>query len=136
MAGCWCFALLARSESSAETDPRATALRGLIPVYAMLIGGLAFIGTIELDPPQPTLLLAPAAPLVLWIFAFGPLAKLPGWKAATLQAAAVLVPLAILLAWIALADSGSEWGVIELQRHREAYASRSPARQEPRPPDL
>jgi hypothetical protein len=91
------------SKAAQSADPgRATASRGLIPIFAALIGGLAFTGTVEPQPPLPIILLAPAAPLALWLFAGGPLAKLQGWKAAALQVAVVLVPLTLALAVIAI----------------------------------
>ena len=51
----------------------------------------------------------PAAPLALWLFAAGPLARLKGWPAIAAQAAVVLVPLVILIAWMALAGETDEW---------------------------
>jgi hypothetical protein len=70
----------------------------LIPAFAALIGGLAFIGTIEPQEPLPIILLPPAAQLVLWLFAAGPLAKVQGWQATMLQFVAVALPLGIALA--------------------------------------
>jgi hypothetical protein len=81
---------------------RESYARGLVPIFSVLVGGLAFVGTIEPQKPLPIILLAPAAPLALWLFAAGPLAKLPGWISAVLQIAAVLLPLVIALAVIAL----------------------------------
>jgi len=83
---------------SAEADN----LRALVPAYAAIVGGWAFVGCI--DPPQSIwgLLLAPAAPLALWCFARGPLAKLTGFGAIAAQAGAVAAILGIA-AWLALA---------------------------------
>jgi hypothetical protein len=47
-------------------------------------------------------MLAPLAPLALWLCAYGPLARLAGLKAAAVQIAVVLLPLAILVAWTLL----------------------------------
>jgi hypothetical protein len=113
LAGCLVATLLTRSVSegpiptrsvSEESSllPLATALRGLIPVYAVLVGGLAFVGTIEPAPPLWPIMLAPAAPLMLWLFAASPLARLKGWPAVATQTAAVLVPLILLIVWVAL----------------------------------
>jgi len=88
--------------NSSFGDSPAHSHRGVIPVFVILIGGLAFVGTIEPQPPLPIILLAPAAPLALWLFAAGPLAKLQGWKAATFQIAAVLLPLIVAFAVIAI----------------------------------
>jgi hypothetical protein len=49
------------------STPRAA--RGLVPVFAVLAGGLAYVGTIEPEVPQPLLLLVPAAPLAWWLLA-------------------------------------------------------------------
>ena len=98
--GCAAAALLTLTKSSEAS--RASASRSLVPIFAVLIGGLAFIGTIEPQKPLPIILLAPAAPLVLWLFAAGPLAKLQGWKSAVLQVAAVLLPLIVALAWLVI----------------------------------
>jgi hypothetical protein len=78
------------------------ALRGLNPVYAVLVGGIAFSGSIEPEPAIYSILFAPLAPLMLWLCAYGPLARLAGRKAVAVQIAVVLVPLAILLAWTLL----------------------------------
>lgn len=129
LAGCWAFTLLPapaslnpgpqaglgrrvgaaakRGNSPVET-PSAGIARGLIPGFAVLIGGLAYIGTITPTTPLPIILLAPLTPLALWLFAAGPLAKLHGWKSAAVQAA-VIVPLVLMLAWVALRDSHEEW---------------------------
>jgi len=82
----------------------------LIPLFALLAGGSAFAGAIELPEPRWLLLVAPAAPLMLWLFAGGPLARLPGKTAITAQLAAVLiVPLALVL-WLWLQSKPDEWG--------------------------
>ncbi|MEX0717217.1 MAG: hypothetical protein WD066_11545 [Planctomycetaceae bacterium] len=54
---------------------RATAmeLRGLVPAFATIVGGMAFAGCIEPTEPLFALLLIPAAPLALWFLAWGPL---------------------------------------------------------------
>jgi hypothetical protein len=81
---------------------RGPALQGLTPVYAVLVGGIAFTGCIEPEVPIYSIMLAPLAPLVLWLCAYGPLSRLTGLKAAAVQIAVVLVPLAILAAWTLL----------------------------------
>jgi hypothetical protein len=96
LGGCSIAACLPRrGENSSESQ--ASASRSLIPAFAVLIGGLAFLGAIEPQEPLPLLLLAPAAPAALWLFAAGPLARIQGWPAILLQAAAVAVVLAIAL---------------------------------------
>jgi hypothetical protein len=81
---------------------RANYARGMIPIFSVLIGGLAFVGTIEPQKPLPIILLAPAAPLGLWLFAAGSLAKFQGWKAVALQSAAVALPLVFALVWLVI----------------------------------
>ena len=69
--------------------------RGLVPVFTILVGGSAFVGTIQPAPPLTGMLLAPAAPLALWICVRGPLARLRGAGASAAQTIAVLITLAI-----------------------------------------
>lgn len=89
---------------------RVLAIRGLLPVFAVLVGGMAFVGTIEPTMPMPIFLVAPAAPLMLWLFAAGPLGRLQGISAGTAQTIAVLVPLIIALVIVALGNGEEEWG--------------------------
>lgn len=103
LAGCALANSIPRKDIERDEAARALASRSLIPLFAVLFGGLAFVGAIEPDPPLPILLIAPAAPLTLWIFAAGPLAKLQGWKSLTFQATTVLLPLGIALAIVVLA---------------------------------
>lgn len=55
-------------------NPQSTS-RGLIPGYAVLLGGLAYVGCVEPVPPLPALLLIPAAPLALWLLAVARIEK-------------------------------------------------------------
>jgi hypothetical protein len=116
LCGCWLASLLSaltRNVSANDTGIRSQCIRGLIPVYAVLVGGLAFVGTIEPTPPMTIFLLAPAAPLMLWLFSAGPLGRLRGLPAAAAQIAAVLIPLAIALAIVVIGHGGlggeEEW---------------------------
>jgi hypothetical protein len=72
---------LAGSVLAGGLGPSGIATRGVIPVYAVLVGGTAYLGCIEPQPPLPALLIAPAV-----------------------YAAAVLVPLAIAWAWLELSN--------------------------------
>ena len=102
LGGCSIAACSPRGESESAESSRAAASRSLIPIFAVLIGGLAYVGTIDpLKGAVPVILLAPVAPLVLWLFAAGPLAKLQGWQAAILQICAIALPLGIALAVVA-----------------------------------
>ncbi len=112
LGGCWLLSLLAnltRGVSEESAARLAVAIRGLIPVFAVLVGGVAFVGTIEPAPPMTIILLAPAAPLMLWLFSAGPLARLTGWPSVAARTGTVIVPLMILIAWIALASEKGEW---------------------------
>jgi hypothetical protein len=131
LAGCWGFtylptrALLSpgpqagrerRVDAAAKQGvaplnvPSAGIARGLIPGFAVLVGGLAYVGTITPTTPLPIILFAPPALLGLWLFAAGPLASLKGWKAATAQAAVVFIPLGLAVVWVALVGGEDEWG--------------------------
>ena len=71
-----------------------SAARNVALPYAILIGGTAFIGHINPVPPMRGLLWAPAAPLLLWLTVFGPLARLGGWKASAVRLGLVMIALA------------------------------------------
>ena len=77
-------------------------LRGLIPVYCVLIGGCAFVGFVEPEPPQIGILVIPAAPLALWACVIGPLAKTSGWRAVAIQATMVLTPIIVGIVWVVM----------------------------------
>lgn len=95
LAGCWASSLW-RAEAGMP--------RGLIPVFVALVAGLAFVGCIEPQPPRVGMLLAPAAPLALWACAWGPLARLQGRTALAVQVVTVLMPLAVAIVWVVIAD--------------------------------
>lgn len=107
--GCWAAAWLFQwNDKSAERWPLLTM--AIIPVYAILAGGSAFVAAIDIPPTKNQLLLAPAAPLALWIFAAGPLAKLEGVAAIAAQSIAVLlVPAILLVSSLWQAESNDEW---------------------------
>jgi len=63
-AGSLAGALLGQSGNS---SPAVSAIRAAIPLYAALLGGTAFIATIEPEKPLFRLLLPPLAPVVVWI---------------------------------------------------------------------
>jgi hypothetical protein len=69
----------------------SASARGLIPVFAVLLGGLAYVGCIDPQPPKIALLAIPASPLALWLCATGPLARLRGISAAFAQSSVVLL---------------------------------------------
>jgi hypothetical protein len=96
LAGCFGASLLA------VTDKCPLVARGVIPVFVLLVGSLAYVGTIEPSPPIPILLVAPAAPLMLWLFAAGPMARWKGLPGIAAQSVAVGIPLAIALVWVVL----------------------------------
>jgi len=67
--GALAAAALAGSWIAGFVAPRAggSPLRSLIPVFTVLVGGIAFVACVEPDPPQPGLLAIPLLPLVLWL---------------------------------------------------------------------
>jgi len=73
----------------------AASVRGLSLAYSVTVGGWAFIGCIEPQQPAFGLLLAPIAPLSLWFCVCGPLSRLRGRAAATIQTVLVLIHLTI-----------------------------------------
>ena len=48
-------------------NARESAIRALIPVFAVLVGGIAFVAAVEPEKPLVCLLLPPLVPAVLWI---------------------------------------------------------------------
>ncbi|QDU31159.1 hypothetical protein ETAA8_63120 [Anatilimnocola aggregata] len=116
---CWVALLLQarlwpQPEANA-TESLAWATAALIPVYVLIAGGSAFVGAIEPTRPVYWLLAVPAAPLALWLFVVGPLARLTGIQAVLAQTFAVaVIPLVVvgISAMNAMAtpvDSANEW---------------------------
>jgi hypothetical protein len=86
LVGCWAAAKL--------SDTRTT--HGLGLAYAMIVGGWAFIVCIQpTSGPLTGTLVAPLAPLSLWLFVRGPLERVRGWAAIGVQIALVLAVLAL-----------------------------------------
>lgn len=69
------------------------AVRAAVPAALILIGGSAFVGCIEPDPPNYGLLLLPAAPLGLWLCQIPAVRRLTGRTATVVQIASVVIPL-------------------------------------------
>jgi peptidoglycan/LPS O-acetylase OafA/YrhL len=105
VAGCWLASWLLPTASI------PTATRGLVPVFAVLVGGLSYAGAIEVQPLRPHMFVPATAPLLLWLFAAGPLSRLKGWPTAIAQTIVVALPAIATLAWVAwqAANSESEW---------------------------
>jgi hypothetical protein len=73
--------------------PDEAAVRGLSLPFALTVGGWCYVTAIEPAPPLVSLLFLPAAPLVLWLTAIGPLSRLstrPRLVVSTLLLAAYL----------------------------------------------
>jgi hypothetical protein len=84
--------------------------RGLPLPYATLVGGYAYVAAVYPTTPLWPLAAVPLAPLALWLVAFGPLARLSGWKAWFVQGVCVFVPLAVFTAMLLSGESGGdEW---------------------------
>ncbi len=77
---------------------RSGPAQGLGLPYAIVVGGWAFVATI--DPPSPLwlLLVAALAPLALWCTAIGPTAQLRGWTAVVARLGSVIAVLALCAA--------------------------------------
>jgi hypothetical protein len=103
------MAALAGCRLAGWRDPLATATRGLIPVFVILIGGVAFAAAIEPEPPVWGLLLAAAAPLVLWGLAALPGARWSGVKAAMVQMVLMAAWLGVAAALMVMRGGGEEW---------------------------
>ena len=76
-------------------DRTKTSLRGLLPVHAVIFGGLLLAAQVNVALPRLCFVLIAAAPLMLWPFELRPLAKLRGKSAILVRLAAVSVPLTI-----------------------------------------
>ena len=99
----WC-SRSARRPASRPTRTLASA--SLLTVG--LSGGSAFVGFVEPKPSMPGLRVAACAPLALWACAAGPLSRLKGLAAVSAQVVAVLVPLAVALAWVIVREGAGE----------------------------
>jgi hypothetical protein len=89
------------------TGPNGAA-RGAIPVYVVLVGGLAYVGAIEPEQPVLGILLAAAAPLSLWGLAAGPGARLSGGRAWVVQIFMLTAWLAVAAALVGMRGAGGE----------------------------
>ena len=75
---------------------------GLLPAYVVVVGGAAFVGCVEPQPPLIGILCLPATPLALWVFMLRPLNRLEGVAASAARTTTVLVPLAIAVIWVVI----------------------------------
>lgn len=76
-------------------------LRGAVPVYAILMGGLILAGFLVPREPPLGLVLIPFAPLALWLCEFGPPSRLSGRRSVLVRLAALSLPLGLASVWIA-----------------------------------
>lgn len=103
-----CCALVSWFLKPAAKQDAQLAVLGMLPVYAVLAGGSAFVGAVEL--PKWLLLIGPATPLLLWLFAWGPLARLQGKTAIGAKIGLVaLIPIILLVWWNWQAKPLDEW---------------------------
>jgi hypothetical protein len=106
-AGCWIGGLVAKPSAGTNLP---SADKGLFPLLAMLVGGLAYVGCIDKKPENFAMLLLPAAPLALWACAAGPLSRLKDRRVAIgAQLAVVAVPLLIAATIACLPTSQPNW---------------------------
>lgn len=104
-----------------EQADLAKGILALLPVYVVLVGGGAMFGAIEITGSQFLFLVAPAAPLTLWLFVWTPLARLTGWKALAAQTAVVLlVPIAVFL-WLFMQHEPDEWGQYVIESSQRQF---------------
>ena len=76
-----------------------TSLRGLLPCQSVVLCGVIMTAHLGDGFPKYAPILILIAPLMLWLFEFGPLAKLRGMSAMIAKASAVCLPLGA--AWFA-----------------------------------
>jgi hypothetical protein len=96
LGGCWAAGCLAKS---------AVVARSVIPVFAVMAGGLAYVGCIGREPPLWALMLVVAAPLALWACAIGPLSRMRGATAGVVQTMVVILPMLAAIACAMLASA-------------------------------
>jgi hypothetical protein len=84
--GCFLAAFLNASRSMT---------RGMVPLYTVLVGGMAFVGYVEPEKPIAGMLLLPAAPAAMWLGALGPCSRMGASAVVALQTALVVAVLSI-----------------------------------------
>lgn len=87
-------------------------ISGLLPAYVVLLEGAAYVGCIYPNEPIYSLLIPPAAPLVLWVFCCGPVSRLQGVRRIVIEYGIVLTMLvgtAVVLFADSFGESGPEW---------------------------
>ena len=90
IAGCWLVSWLGSAAGAGSASL----------VYSVLIGGLAFNGTVGPARPMFGLLLLPLAPLALWLCVWGPLARLSRTKAIVVQMGLVFTVIGVAVGLI------------------------------------
>ncbi len=80
----------------------------LLPWYAVLVGGMAYVAYVNPSPRLPGFILMPLAPMALYLCHKGPLAsKIPGtgWARFMAESGLVLIPLIVAAAWVLVTTS-------------------------------
>lgn len=75
----------------------------LLPWYAVLVGGMAYVAYVNPSPRLPGFILMPLAPMALYLCHKGPLdSKMPGtgWARFMAEWGLVLIPLILAAAWV------------------------------------
>jgi len=79
--------------------PDEPAVRGLSLPFTLTVGGWCYVTAIEPAPPLVSLLFLPAAPLMLWLTAIGPLSRLSARTRLALSTTLVALYLGAVGAW-------------------------------------
>lgn len=96
LGGCWAAGCFAKAPLVA---------RSVVPVFAAMAGGLAYVGCVGRDPPLLALMLVATAPVALWVCAIGPLSRMRGASAGIVQTVIVIAPILAAITWAMLTNA-------------------------------
>ncbi len=85
LSGCWVISF---------RDSRCDLIRGMTLFYSVVVGGLMLAGQVAAVLPSICFALILAAPLMLWLCEFQPLASAQGQRAVMIRLMAISLPLA------------------------------------------
>jgi hypothetical protein len=107
LSACASAALVGCGLVSGQQAPRYS-VRALVPVYALVVGGCAFVSAIEPSPPLPGFLLAAAAPLAM--------ALIP--RARTIRSSRTASHIYSIAATCALLATAAGWLYLQTRQNR------------------